>query len=159
MSERGDRLSLAPTTLRAANDFVEAYHRHSRRTARNGGKFAVSAVFDDEVVGVAIVGNPLSATLMDGFTAEVLRCCVLPSAPRNACSFLYGRCWRIWQQMGGRRLITYTLQTESGASLKGAGWKVVGETRPHKRWDTKADACRRTDQAIYGQSKFRWEAT
>lgn len=154
-------LRVIPMTLRGANDFVAKYHRHSKRTARNGGKFAIGAVDSDRLVGVAIVGNPVSATLMDGVTAEVLRCCVLPDAPKNTCSFLYGRCWRIWQQQGGQRLVTYTLQTESGASLRGAGWKVVGEVKPHKRWKNKetADGLTRLDQEIYGQAKFRWEAS
>jgi hypothetical protein len=126
-------VNVVPITLREANDFVEQFHRHSKRTSRDGGRFAIGATDDSGMVGVAIVGRPLARMLNDSFTAEVLRCCVLPTAPRNACSFLYGRCWRIWQQMGGRRMVTYTLQTESGASLKGAGWKVAGEVRPKPR--------------------------
>lgn len=144
-------------SLREANDFVENFHRHSERTARDGGKFAIGASSDDNLVGVAIVGLPVARMLADGFTAEVLRMCAAPDAPKNTCSFLYGRCWRIWQQMGGLRMVTYTLQTESGASLRGAGWKIVGETsvkkgawqnRPGRKW-----------QPIYGQLKFRWEAS
>lgn len=154
------RLSVAPITLRLANNFVAEHHRHSGRTARNGGKFAIGAYANDEMVGIAIVGNPLSATLMDGVTAEVTRVCVIPEAPKNTCSFLYGRCWRIWQQMGGKRLVTYTLQSEGGASLRGAGWKIMGEVKPHRRWANKeeADGIERLDQAIYRQPKFRWEA-
>lgn len=153
------RLTVIPITLRRANDFVANFHRHSGRTVRNGGKFAIGAETDGELVGVAIVGNPVSATLMDGFTAEVLRVCVAPNGPRNACSFLYGRCWRIWQQMGGLRLVTYTLDTEGGASLRGAGWKIVGRTKPHRRWQARDDGILRKDQAIYGLEKLRWEAT
>ena len=144
--------TIIPITLREANHFVEQFHRHSRRTARDGGKFAIGLSTSDGLVGVAIVGNPLSASMMDGFTAEVLRVCVHPEAPRNSCSMLYGRVWRIWQQMGGRRMITYTLATESGASLRGAGWKIMGEVAPHKRWQNKG----RDWQPIYGQAKFRW---
>lgn len=153
------KLTAVPISLREANDFVTNHHRHSGRTARDGGKFAIGASDGDGLIGVAIVGNPLSATLMDGFTAEVLRVCVLPDAPKNACSFLYGRCWRAWQQMGGRKMVTYTLATESGASLRGAGWTVVGQVEPHDRWrnKTKQDAIGRDWQPIYGQQKFRWE--
>lgn len=152
-------LRVIPVTLREANDFVEQFHRHSKRTARDGGKFAIAVANDDGMWGVAIVGNPLSATYMDGFTAEVLRVCVRPDAPRNVCSFLYGRCWRIWQQMGGRRMLTMTLQTESGASLKGAGWRIVGESRSEGAWNrkSKSDGKVREWQPIYGQGKFRWE--
>lgn len=152
------RLCLVPVTLRAANDFVAQYHRHNGRTSRDGGKFAIG-VQADELIGVAIVGNPLSATYMaDGVTAEVLRVCTSPAAPKNACSMLYGACWRAWRAMGGQRLITYTLQEESGASLRAAGWRIVGETKAMKSggW-RKQDHLRRDWQPIYGQVKFRWE--
>ena len=148
------KLQPTPIALREANEFVRNFHRHNKPT--QGGKFAIGALHDDELVGVAIVGRPVSATLNDGWTAEVTRVCVRDHAPRNACSFLYGRCWRIWQQMGGKRMVTYTLQTESGASLKGAGWQVMGEVRPHDRWTPKGG--NRDWQPIYGQLKFRWEA-
>ena len=148
-------LIAVPITLREANQFVDSYHRHN--SATQGGRFAIGASDGERLVGVAIVGNPLARMLMDGYTAEVLRCCVLPDAPRNSCSFLYGRCWRVWQQMGGRRMVTYTLQDETGASLRGAGWKVAGETRPSGGWSR--ENREREWQPIYGQAKFRWEVT
>jgi len=72
---------------------------------------------------------------------------------------LYGAAWRAWRAMGGKKLITYTLQTESGASLRGAGWKIVGQTQPIKsesNWN-KGPSQKREWQPIYGQQKFRWE--
>jgi len=151
-------LTVIPISIREANEFVGQYHRHNKPT--QGAKFAIGAEVDGRLVGVAICGNPVSATLMDGFTLEVTRVCVLDDAPKNTCSFLYGRCWRIWQQMGGKRMVTYTLQSESGSSLRGAGWKIVGEVKPHDRWAEKRnrDGIERQSQEIYGQSKFRWEA-
>lgn len=157
-------LSLVPVTLREANDFVAEHHRHNGRTARNGGKWAIGVEAPESevwtLVGVAIVGNPLSATYMDGFTAEVLRTCVSPDAPKNANSMLYGACWRAWRAMGGKRLVTYTLSDESGASLRAAGWKVVGETKEMKDagW-RKKDHIRRPWQPIYAYRKQRWEMT
>ena len=121
---------------------------------RSAGALQIS--FGEELIGVAIVGRPVSATLDDGLTAEVTRVCVVDHAPKNSCSFLYGRSWRIWQQMGGKRMVTYTLQEESGSSLRGAGWKIVGEVKPHDRWTPKGG--NRNWQPIYGQLKFRWEA-
>jgi hypothetical protein len=152
-------LRLVPITLRRANDFVAAFHRHNGRTARNGGKWAVAVAAGSEVVGVAIVGNPLSATLMDGFTAEVLRVCVSPVAPKNACSMLYGSCWRAWRAMGGRRLVTYTLATESGASLRAAGFVNAGRVRGRLAGWGKADHldARRTHTAVIAADKHRWE--
>lgn len=150
-------LELVPITLREANDFVENFHRHNGRTARDGGKFAIGVGDDTGLAGVAIVGNPLSATLMNGYTAEVLRVCVTDDSPKNAPSMLYGASWRAWRAMGGRRLVTYTLQTESGASLRGAGWKIVAEVKGGAWNRPNIDRVRRW-QPIYGQLKFRWEA-
>lgn len=153
------KLRVVPCSLRKANDFVEVFHRHNLRTSRDGGKFAIAVASGSAVVGVAIVGNPLSATLMDGFTAEVLRFCVLPDAPRNCNSLLYGACRRVWFEMGGVKIVTYTLTEESGASLRGAGWTLAAEIKGHDTatWG-KQDHLRRREQAIIGQAKRRWEA-
>lgn len=156
------RLNLVPITLKAANDFVAEFHRHNGRTSKNGGKFAVGAGTPNlGLCAVAIVGNPLSATFMDGFTAEVLRTCAKPDAPKNCNSLLYGACWRAWRAMGGRRLITYTLTSESGASLRGAGWRIVGEScpvRPGWRKNDHLNASREWSP-VMGQVKIRWEAS
>ena len=99
----GDGYYIVPTTLRKANDFVAHFHRHTGRTARNGGKFAIGLGFQGRLVGVAILGNPLSATLMDGTTAEILRLCVSTGVPLGSCSRLYNACWRAWREMGGAK--------------------------------------------------------
>lgn len=156
-------LELRPTSLRKANDFVDEWHRHNGRTVRNGGKFAVSCWWTDETigeiqVGVAIVGNPLSATFMDGLTAEVLRVCTADFSPKNVCSMLYSSCWRAWKAMGGRRLVTYTLRDhETGVSLRAAGWKVYGETKPVAPGWRKNDHLTREHQAVMLEPKNRWE--
>lgn len=156
-------LEVRPTTLRKANDYVAEHHRHNGRTARNGGKFAISVWLVDPLldnsrqVGVAILGNPLSATYMDGRTAEVLRVCTADPAPKNVCSMLYAACWRAWKAMGGKRLLTYTLQCEVGASLKAAGWKVYGETKPVQPGWRKADHLAREHQPVMLEKKYRWE--
>ena len=152
-------LFAVPLTLREANDFVAQFHRHNGRTSRNGGKFAIGCSDGDQLVGVAIVGRPISRLLaVSPYTAEVLRTCTSPEAPKGAVSFLYAACWRAWRAMGGRRLVTYTLQTESGASLRGAGWKVVAEVKGDKNgWNR--DGRERDWQPIYGQDKLRWEVT
>jgi hypothetical protein len=150
-------MNILPITLREANDFVEQFHRHNGRTSNDGGRFAIAASVEEGIVGVAIVGRPLARLLQDGLTAEVLRVCTRDGSPKGTCSFLYSRCWRIWQAMGGRRLITYTLASEKGHSLKGAGWKIMGETSPTSvGWGR--DGRARDWQPIYGQQKFRWEA-
>jgi L-amino acid N-acyltransferase YncA len=116
-------LMLVPTTLRAARAFVERNHRHHRPP--QGGLFAVAVAHGDQVVGVAIVGRPVARRLADGWTAEVTR--VATDGTKNACSMLYGAAWRACRALGYRRLVTYTLPSESGSSLRGAGWACVGE--------------------------------
>lgn len=152
-------MRLCPIGLRRANDFVERHHRHNGRTSRNGGKWAVAVEEGGTVCGVAIVGNPLSATYMDGYTAEVLRVCTDESADKGANSMLYAACWRAWRAMGGRRLVTYTLTTESGASLRGAGWRVVGQTTPVAPGWRKNDQLNgtRSYQPVSSLVKLRWE--
>jgi hypothetical protein len=84
-------MNVVPLSLREANDFLEAFHRHSGRTSRDGGKFAIGARDEGCLVGVAIVGRPVATRLLnDSFTAEVLRLCVTEKAPKGTCSFLYG---------------------------------------------------------------------
>lgn len=154
------RLRTKPITINQANVFVNDHHRHHRPTSRNGGKWAVSAVDIEtgEIVGVAIAGNPVSASLMDGVTLEITRLCVLEDAPKGTASFLISKCCKIWRTMGGEKLITYTLCTESGASLKGAGWERVGEVIPHNNWKNKSnmDGKDRDILEIYRIKKFRW---
>ena len=146
------KLSVIPITGHEANDFIKNFHRHNKPV--RGQRFSIGAS-TDKLVGVAIVGRPIARLLQDGLTAEITRVCVVDTAPKGTCSFLYGRCWRIWQQMGGKRMVTYTLQEESGASLRGAGWKIMGENKGGG-WDRKER--KRDWQPIYGQLKFRWEA-
>lgn len=121
------KLELVPTTLREANAFVERFHRHSKPV--RGHKFSIGVSAGSQLVGVAIAGRPIARVRDDGRTLEVLRVCVCQDAPRNACSILYGACWRAGRAMGYRRAITYTLQTEGGASLRASGFRIIGEVR------------------------------
>jgi hypothetical protein len=147
-------MNVVPLSLREANDFVEAFYRHSGRTSRDGGKFAIGASNEGCLVGVAIVGRPVARLLNDSFTAEVLRLCVTEKAPKGTCSFLYVASWRAWRALGGLRLVTYTLATEGGASLRGSGWRLVAQVRPDSWAREKRE---RRWQPIYGQQKLRWE--
>jgi hypothetical protein len=148
-------MKVVPMSLAEANEFVANFHRHNKPV--QGAKFSIGASDGQRLIGVAIVGRPVARRLDDGITSEVTRCCVLDDAPKGACSFLYSRAWRAWQAMGGQRLVTYTLQSESGSSLRGAGWKVVGQTEGFaegKGWTTRPG---REWQPVIGQAKFRWE--
>jgi len=146
-------LELVPISISEANEFVLNFHRHNKPT--QGGKFAIGVSDGNELKGVSIVGRPVSRFLDDGFTAEVLRLCTVEDAPKNTCSKLYGASWRASKAMGYTKIITYTLQTESGSSLKGSGWKIMAESKTSERgWQNRPG---REWQPIYGQLKFRWE--
>ena len=125
------RLELHPVSLKTANEFVKSTHRHSKPTV--GHKFSLAAFVDDVLVGVAIVGRPVGRGLDDGFTSEALRVCT--DGTRNACSFLYGAAWRASRAMGYRRMVTYTLDSEGGASVRAAGGVATATVTP-RVWDT-----------------------
>jgi hypothetical protein len=143
-------LELVPVTLREANSFVEQYHRH-HKPAR-GCICCVGVGDGTKVVGIAIVGRPVARKLQDGWTAEVTRVCT--TGERNACSTLYAASWRAARALGYRRLVTYTLPEESGASLRGAGWKCLGEVGGGS-WSRKQRP--RIDTHPL-QKKLKWEA-
>lgn len=127
-----NKVSIVPVDYEEANSFVSQYHRH-HKPIRGGYKFCIGASDGEKIVGVAIVGLPLSRARMDGWTLEVRRTCTDGTA--NANSALYGAAWRATKALGYKRLITYTLPTESGASLRGAGWTVIGQTEDARGWD------------------------
>ena len=107
-----------PMELKDANAFVEEHHRHHGKVVRD--KFRVGCEKDGKIVGVVIVGRPVSRMLCDGKTLEVVRLCT--TGDKNVCSFLYSKAARIAEEMGYRKIITYILDTEQGISLKAAGW-------------------------------------
>jgi hypothetical protein len=143
-------LSLTPCSIADARSFVGQVHRHHKPPL--GGLFAVAVSDGEKVVGVAIVGRPVARMSQDGWTAEVTR--LATDGTRNACSILYAACWRAARALGWRRLVTYTLPEEGGASLRAAGWKCLGEAGGGS-WNRERRP--RVDRHPT-QTKLRWEA-
>jgi hypothetical protein len=143
-------LTLVPITLKEANEFISIHHRHHKPVV--GHKFSIAASVNGKVVGVACVGRPVSYFLDNGWTLEVNRCCT--DGTKNSCSFLYGAAWRGAKSLGYKRLITYTLPGEGGFSLRGAGWKCLGEAGGGN-WNSKSRP--RVDTELV-QKKLKWEA-
>ena len=114
-----------PLDLAEANAFVREHHRHHGEVL--GFKFAIGAVKDGKIVGVAIIGRPVARGRQDGLTLEITR--LATDGTRNACSFLEGRCARAVFAMGYKRLGTYTLRSEDGASVRAAGYRLIGEVK------------------------------
>lgn len=122
-------LTLIPIPLKEANAFVAEHHRHHKPVT--GHKFSLGCTQDGQLVGVAIVGRPVSRYLDDGRTLEVNRLC--STGERNVCSFLYGAAARAAKALGYEKIITYTLDTEPGTSLRAAGWTCAGPAGG-RRW-------------------------
>lgn len=116
-------LEIRPVTLKTASQYIEQHHRHNGKTA--GCKFAIGCFDGNEIVGVSVCGRPVSRHYDDGLTLEINRVCT--DGTRNACSMLYGASCRIARDMGYKKVITYTLVTENGASLKASNFKCEGE--------------------------------
>jgi len=116
-------LAIRPITLKAANSFVAQMHRHNQPT--NGHKWSVACYDGERLCGVAIAGQPVARRLDDGLTIEIRRVCT--DGTRNACSILYGACARIAREMGYKRVVTYTLASEPGTSLRASGFVDCGE--------------------------------
>lgn len=121
-------LEIVPIGLKGARAYVAHYHRHN--IAPVGGKFAIAVMDGADLHGVAICGRPVSRHLDDGRTLEIYRNCT--DGTRNACSKLYGACLRIARNMGYHRVITYTLESENGASLKASNFVCEGEAGGEK---------------------------
>ena len=117
-----------------------------------GGKFAVGAVEHGKLVGVAVVGRPVARPLDDRQTIVILRVCT--DGTPNCCSFLHARVAKIARLFGYTRVITYTLEDESGASLRAVGTRVVGRVEA-REWS--GPSRRRRSQPVFGMNKLRWE--
>lgn len=147
-----DRLVAYPLTITDARLICAELHRHHKPPV--SGLFAVGcAPQGGKVVGVAIVGRPVSRHFDDGWTAEVTR--VATDGTKNACSFLYGAAWRACKALGYTKLVTYTLLTEPGTSLRAAGWTAVHQTKA-ERWSRPS---RERFNEPPEQTKIRWEVS
>jgi hypothetical protein len=150
MSLAQARLRIVPLSLKEANEYVATHHRHHKPVT--GHRFSLGVVdLEGELVGVAICGRPV-ARMIDWHTSlEILR--IATDGTDNACSALYGACRRVAKEMGFARILTYTLESEPGTSLRAAGWvqvstssggewgrpsrarKNVAPTTPKRRWE------------------------
>lgn len=153
MAKSQRTLELQPISYDEAAEFVRRNHRHNA-SPPPGWKFGVAVNDGANVVGVAMVGRPVSRHLDDGLTLEVNRCCT--DGHRNAASMLYQAAWRAAKAMGYTRLVTYTMPSEGGASLRGAGWREVYRTKNHGEWGRHGRP-RITKHTV--SERVLWEAT
>ncbi len=144
-------LDVVPLTLAQANELVVRLSRHHGPAW--GHRWSIGVQADGRLVGAAVAGRPVSRILDDGRTVEVTR--LVSDGTPNACSCLLGAMVRIARAMGYEKVITYTLQTEGGASLRAAGWTVAAVATRVRTWDT---PCRpRQHHEHEDTPKVRWE--
>lgn len=149
-------MKIMPMTLKAANAFVAQHHRHNKPC--RGHKFSFGCSDASGLRGVAICGRPVARGLDDGFTLEVARTCTDGALGAN--SMLYAAARDIAKTMGYQRLVTYTQGTETGQSLKVAGFVKVAALAARESW---ADSTQGSLKAMRdpvgngGTPRVRWE--
>lgn len=124
-------LHIVPIGFRDACAFVAMWHRHLKPP--RGMKFCLGIADGTTLVGVAIVGRPVARAYDDGRTLEVNR--TATDGTRNVNSMLYGAAWRAAKALGYLRLITYTMDDETGASLRAAGYRIIASRPARPGWD------------------------
>lgn len=153
-------MELVPIDLQTARAFVGKHHRHNRPPV--GWRIGVGlANGDGELVGVGILSRPVARKLAQAEprTIEIIRVCTV--GDKNANSRLYGALCRAAAALGYTAAVTYTLVSESGASLKAAGFECEGEaSRPGHHWDMPTRPRQQTN--LFGEeqtptaAKLRW---
>lgn len=147
-------LDLVPVTFADACGFVELWHRHHAPPV--GHRFSIGVADEAGILrGVVIVGRPVARHFDNGLTLEVTRCATDGTA--NSASLLYGAAWRAARALGYRRLVTYTQQGESGASMRAAGYRIVAERLARAGWT--APSRPREDRGVDGIPRTLWEVS
>lgn len=146
------KFDIVPMELEDANLFVCTHHRHHGPV--RGHKFSIGVVdHQEQIRGVAIIGRPNARGLQDGWTLEITR--VATDGCKDASSALYGAAARATFALGYRKVVTYNLKSESGTSLRAAGYRVVAEVKG-RSWSC-ASRPRVDKTTVQVQDKLRWE--
>ena len=152
MTETRSRLRIRPLSFADACTFVEAHHRH--HAAPRGHKFSLGVVTEvGELAGAAIIGRPVARVFDDGLTLEVTR--LATNGTANACSALYGAAARVARAAGYHRILTYTRADETGASLRGAGWRRIADRPARSGWHTPSRP--RSHRGTEHTARVMWE--
>lgn len=144
---KANKLTVLPIDFATASAFVDKHHRHHKATI--GHRYSLACYLNGELVGVAVCGRPVSRHLDDGQTIEINRLCVIPNV-KNACSKLYSTCIKVAKKRQYKKVTTYTLQSENGASLKACGFVLSAEFAGGIKWTGNR-------KHISTELKKRWE--
>lgn len=134
-------MQIVPIELKDLNALVASLHRHHKPV--QGHRFSLGVRHKGKLVGGCAVGRPTARMTDQRRVLEITR--LVTDGTQNACSALYAAAARIGKELGYERIQTFILETEPGASLRGAGWvkddiKSAGgdwtrESKPNRRQD------------------------
>jgi hypothetical protein len=133
-------LAVRPIAQHRAQAFVAQHHGHNGALAID--RYRAGCWNGPTLVGVVVVGNPTSPALMNTGQVEVRRLCTDRSLPATirykAATALYGWAVDTAERKGWRRIITYTLASETGLTLRYCKprWKCEGPaSREGASWE------------------------
>ncbi len=123
---------------------VKRLHRHHKPVV--GHRFSIGCEDEDGVAhGMAIVGRPVAREIDQNRVAEVTR--LVTDGTPHVCSKLYAACARAAEAIGYNWIQTSILESETGTSLKAAGWQFDHMIKG-RDWNCPSRGGRRTDQPM-----------
>lgn len=146
-------MKIVPLTLPQANQCVQAWHRHHAPLPGGFAWYCIGATDEGRVVAAAICGRPTNRNNDDGTTVELIR--LAADGTPNAPSFLLGACARVANAIGASQIITYTLTSEGGSSLRAAGWNRDKEGI-RSWWTHNGSRTPAVDRPHMQEAKVRW---
>jgi hypothetical protein len=150
------RIRVVPLTFPRANECVRMWHRHHAPLPGGFAWYCLGAAVEGLVRGAAICGRPTNRNNDDGQTVEVIR--LASDGFPNVCSALYGAAARVAREMGAARILTYTLDSEGGVSLRAAGWNR-DKDGIQSWWTHNGSRTPAVSRAHMKELKVRWSVT
>lgn len=158
------KLEIVPVTQAEAFALIARVHRHLKKPPE-GWICGVGLAVDGAIVGSGLLGRPVAPkTSKDKGICEISRTAV-PEGCRNGNSKVYAALRDAARALGYWKVQTFTLASESGASLKGAGFKLVRPAsddveRPAGAWGLSRSGRTASlfgEPATATEPKNRWE--
>lgn len=141
-------LRARPIYRTEARRWIWEHHRHN--VPPTGWLGAVAIEDDGRLCAVGTLGRPVGAGLQDGVTAEITRCCT--DGTKNAASMVYARLARAAAAYGYTSVVTSTLASEPGTSLRAAGFERESEPRARAEW-VRSDGAMRVQRDLFGNER------
>jgi hypothetical protein len=148
------QMKIVPLELRELNAFVAEHHRHHKPV--QGHRFSIGAEIEGKLCGGASVGRPVARLTDAKQTLEVTR--LVTDGTKNACSFLYAAAARVGKELGYKKIQTFILDSETGVSLRAAGWKLESISGGGD-WTRVSKPDRRQDQPQCPKQKWSKDLT